>query len=88
MEQIVLDKIAGADLLGEFAKLGESLNEIKKELQKSNGNAQAAEYITRKETAKMLHVTLATLSRWDKMGFLRAHRIGARVYYVRIKKKS
>ncbi|WP_421806425.1 helix-turn-helix domain-containing protein [Flagellimonas sp.] len=37
--------------------------------------------LTRKETAKLLCISLPTLNEWTKTGILKAHRIGNRVLY-------
>ena len=38
-------------------------------------------YLTRKEVAKLLRVSLPTLHEWTKEGILISHRIGKRVLY-------
>ena len=35
-------------------------------------------FITREETAKLLHVDYSTLWRWNKLGFLRPNKVGPR----------
>ncbi len=35
-------------------------------------------FITRKETARLLHVNYTTLWRWNKQGYLRSRKIGGR----------
>ena len=81
MEKVVLDKMNGAELLQKFAELGQSVNELKKLVLKDKTAGVPREYLTRNETAKLLHVTLTTLSRWEKYGILRPKRVGGRVYY-------
>lgn len=44
------------------------------------------EYLTRKETAKMLGISLPTLHSYVKKGFLTAHRVGEKT--VRFKKED
>lgn len=39
------------------------------------------EHITRKETAKILHISLPTLNNWTKQGLVNGYRIGSRVLY-------
>ena len=41
------------------------------------------EYLTRKKTAELLGVSLATLNTWTKEGKVKGYRIGARVRYKR-----
>ena len=43
--------------------------------------AGGKEYITRKEVAALLQITLPTVHDWTKKGVLRAYKIGKRVYY-------
>jgi excisionase family DNA binding protein len=38
-------------------------------------------YLTRKEVAKMLRITLPTLHEWTKLGWIPSYRIGTRVLY-------
>lgn len=38
-------------------------------------------FYTRKDVAKMLNISLPTLSEWTKDGIITAHRIGSRVRY-------
>ncbi len=44
---------------------------------------EEVEYITRKETAQILGVSLVTLNSWAKSGTLQGYRIGSRVRYKR-----
>lgn len=55
------------------------LTELKKEFQPK----EPTEYLTRSEVAEMLKIDLSTLFNWTKKGKLKAHGIGARVYYKR-----
>lgn len=41
------------------------------------------EYLTRKETAKLLKVSLVTLSDWNKKGILKPYRLGNLIRYKR-----
>lgn len=41
------------------------------------------EYITRKEAAKLLKISLPTLSEWSKSGIVKSYRIATRVRYKR-----
>ncbi len=41
------------------------------------------EYITRKETAKLLVITLPTLHIWTKQGIVKGYRISTRIRYKR-----
>ena len=53
----------------EFLKLG------------TNTPPEVVEYITRKETALILGVSLVTLNEWTKTGIIQGYRIGSRVRY-------
>jgi len=44
---------------------------------------QPVEYLTRKETAKLLKVSLVTLSDWNKKGILKPYRLGNLIRYKR-----
>lgn len=70
---------------------GINLSDIKKVLrevleEKSNDFAKPVksedqEYLTRKEVAKLLKISLTTLNDWSKQGIVQAYRIGNRVLY-------
>ncbi len=38
-------------------------------------------YLTRKDTAKLLQVSLVTLNEWSKKGIIQSYRIGGRIRY-------
>ena len=70
---------------------GINLSDIKKVLrevleEKSNDftkpvKSEDQEYLTRKEVAKLLKISLTTLNDWSKQGIVQAYRIGNRVLY-------
>lgn len=41
------------------------------------------DFLTRKETAQILRVTLPTLYDWTKRGYLQSYRMGSRIRYKR-----
>ena len=57
-------------------------NNLKK-LFKSFQPKQPTEYLSRKDVAAMLGVSLVTVSEWTKKGLLRSFKLGNRVYYKR-----
>ncbi len=44
---------------------------------------EQTEYLTRKEAAKLLGITLPTLHEWTKTGLVQGYRIASRVRYKR-----
>jgi len=48
-------------------------------------NVSHEKYLSRSETAKLLHVTLVTLNNWEKKNILVPSRIGRRVLYKETK---
>ena len=63
------------------------LNDVRAELKAITQHFQPvkpAEYITRKEAAKILKVSLVTLSDWNKKGVLKPYRLGNLIRYKRI----
>ena len=70
---------------------GINLSDIKKVLrevleEKSNDFAKPVksedqEYLTRKEVAQLLKISLTTLNDWSKQGIVQSYRIGNRVLY-------
>jgi len=68
-----------------YEQLEDSIKTIvKNEVDRIIGTAKAEsdpELITRKETAKILGVSLVTLNEWTRNGIIPAKRIGTRVRY-------
>lgn len=56
---------------------------VKQEFSKFNNvpTPEPLEYITRKETAQILGVSLVTLNEWTKTGTIQGYRISSRVRY-------
>lgn len=54
-----------------------------RENQLSKPSNPEADYLTRIETARLLRVTLPTLSEWTKRGILHSYRMGSRIRYKR-----
>lgn len=56
---------------------------VKNEIEKLNLNKPEipTEYITRKETAGILGISLPTLNEWSKQGIIPSYRIASRVRY-------
>jgi excisionase family DNA binding protein len=80
MKEIVL-KIPISEEIREIIQ-----QELKKGFEKYFQSRQTApdqkiQYLSRKETAKSLHITLPTLRTWTKLGKIRAYKIEGRVYY-------
>ena len=76
MEKIILDQITVDDLVSRLAvKLGEVIPDY---IPKPDSPEK---YLTRKETAKLLQVSLVTLNEWSKMGIIQSYRIGGRIRY-------
>ena len=79
MDNIILSTIPRDELVQEITQ--EVLTGLR-ELINHNTNAdEAIEYITRKETAKLLNISLVTLSSWTKRSILKSYKIGSRVLY-------
>lgn len=49
---------------------------------KSQKRDDASRYLTRKEAAAMLRISLPTLADWTRLGRIGAYRIGGRVLYA------
>jgi len=77
MENLILSTINVNDLKSEISET------IKQEFQKFefNQKPEKTEFLTRKETAKLLGVSLPTLSDWNKRGIIQAYRIASRIRY-------
>ena len=77
MNTIILSGFTPDDLLLRI----EQLIDAKLGSQTQTTNAKESEYITRKEVAKLLKVTLPTLHDWTKQGWVQSYKIGNRVLY-------
>lgn len=77
MNQILLNGINLNQLLESIGSLIETkLKQIRNHPIQENDK-----YISRKEVAKLLKISLPTLSEWTKHGWLVAYKIGSRVLY-------
>jgi len=82
MNEIILNGIS-------FDQLQDSIKTIvQNEVQKiviglTTAPELAPELITRKETARILGISLVTLNEWTKNGIIPAQRIGTRIRYKR-----
>lgn len=62
------------------------LEDVRAELKLLSSHFQPVkptEYITRKEARKLLKVSLATLSEWNKKGIIKPYRLGNLIRYKR-----
>ena len=76
MGQILFTGLTVNDLLLQI----EQLIDAKFSVHPKNENIQS-DYLSRKEVAKLLKITLPTLHDWTKLGYLRAYKMGTRVLY-------
>ena len=80
MEQtILIQSMEGAALSARLDAIESAINHIAEALKPQPAGGK--EYITRKEVAALLQITLPTVHDWTKKGVLRAYKIGKRVYY-------
>lgn len=75
------------ELLNPFEELSKSLLRIENRLieikELKTEPVPLVEYLTRKETSKLLSISLPTLNDWTKKGYIPAYRIGASVRYLK-----
>ena len=76
MEQILITGIKANELLERIGQLIDSKIGIL-----PTENKQQSGYLSRKEAAKLLKITLPTLHDWTKLGYLKAYKMGTRVLY-------
>ena len=80
MQQILqVEKMDGRLLQSKFDGLFDEIKRLSKHLQPK----EPTKYLSRKEVAEMLGVTLVTISDWTKKGILQSYKIGNRVFYKR-----
>ena len=78
MEYILLQGIKLEDFLFHIEKtIEKKVNEKLESFKPGN----PISYLDRKDVAKLLKVSLVTISKWTKEGLLISHRIGTRVRY-------
>ena len=82
MEQIILNGLTVPQLremiANTFKEVYEAKEKIKNQLPKT---LKGDNFLSRKQTAKLLHISLPTLNEWTKDGTLTSYRIGTRVLY-------
>ncbi len=62
------------------------ISELKKEIEsfkKEIKTNEQTEFLTRKETCKLLKISLSTLNRWANSGILKTYSAGNRIYLKR-----
>lgn len=72
LQQLIKDAVKE-----EFNKVTQLINFNKK------SPPSGSEVLTRKETSKLLQVSLTCLYNWDKSGFLKARKMNRRSYYLK-----
>ena len=77
MEHVIVSGISVQELV---KKIAESL-QVKNDQQETPKVKEPSEYLTRKEVARFLKITLPTLHEWSKRGLLQSYRIGNRILY-------
>jgi excisionase family DNA binding protein len=82
MEQIILSGLTKEQLR---EMITDSFKEVfaltEKQKKQIPSSLKAEKFISRKETAKLLHISLPTLHEWTKEGKLESYRIGTRILY-------
>ncbi len=70
-----IENLEATDLVNRLNSLENTLQDFVQNYQ------QPDEFLTRAEIAKMLKITLVTVSDWTKKGTIQAYKIGGRVLY-------
>jgi excisionase family DNA binding protein len=74
--QILFTGITVNDLLLRIEQIVDAKISVFPQTQKSQ-----SDYISRKEVAKLLRISLPTLHDWTKLGLLKSYKLGTRVLY-------
>lgn len=77
MQNVILSGLTVDDLLLRI----EQMMEAKLNAPLQQKVKDKTEYITRKEVASILKITLPTLHEWTKLGWLPSYKMGSRVLY-------
>jgi excisionase family DNA binding protein len=80
MEQLFMSGIKVDELLAKI----EQLLDAKIGNQPQEAKEPQSHYITRKEAAQLLRVSLPTLHDWTKQGWVESYKIASRVFYRRL----
>lgn len=75
---VLVQNVSMSDIEATLSRL---LDEKLSNLQPAN-KQKPAKYLTRKETAAKLRVSLPTLADWTRIGILKSKRIGSRILYL------
>src|SRR5215203_1266052 len=78
MENQILYSVKITDLLNQIEQIID-----KRLVSLAPQREDRSEYITRKEVASILKITLPTLHDWTKLGWVKGYKIGSRVLYKR-----
>ncbi|MBI2282424.1 MAG: helix-turn-helix domain-containing protein [Bacteroidetes bacterium] len=78
MQEIIF---TGVDLNQLLEKIGQLFENKLNSIAPQNKQNNQSKFITRKEVAKLLKITLPTLNEWTKLGWLQSYKIGTRVLY-------
>lgn len=78
MQTILLNGINLGELLEKFGQL---IDQKIGNLHPTEKKESQTGFITRKEAAKLLKISLPTLHEWTKLGWLQSYRIGTRILY-------
>ena len=77
MQSLILSGVTLNDLLSRIEQLLDS----KIGVQHHKQTKQQSDYLSRKDVASLLKITLPTLHDWTKLGYLTAYKMGTRVLY-------
>lgn len=87
MKQITqVENISGDDFKKEMKAVSnevKQISEVLKDFMQSIKSKQTLDYVTSKEAANILKVTLPTLYDWRKKGIITAYRIGNKIRFIR-----
>ena len=74
-------EVNGLDIIALAEKLDTLINILEGQIAPEPSTSENKNLITRRETAKILGVTLPTVIDWEKKGFITGYRIGDRIRY-------
>lgn len=78
VSQILLN---GVSLDGLLERIGQLIDAKISHLPQTTTTQKQSDYITRKEVAALLKVSLQTLHDYSKLGYVKSYKIGSRVLY-------
>lgn len=78
---LLIEQMPGATLAARLDTIEDAISRIEQTLLTTHAPTTPPDYLSRKEAAALLRVSLPTLQDWTNKQILKAYKVGRRVYY-------